>query len=114
MPTYVELVKSTPFVAEVIGRLNLQRDPFEVSRAVKASLVGTTQLIRIDVDGAEPAQAAAIANALAALLIDQERGERIGVVGACRRADPAQAHLELFPALGLLVGLVGGGSGVPV
>ena len=59
MSTYVELVKSTPFVAEAMGRLHLQRDSFEVFRAVKVSVVGTTQLMRIDVDGADPVQAAA-------------------------------------------------------
>jgi len=110
MSTYVELVKSTPFVAEVMGKLHLQRDPFEVSSAVKASLVGTTQLIRISVDSADPAQAAAIANALAALLIEQERGDtRIVVVepAGVPRA-PTKPRLMMNLPLGAVIGLIGG------
>ena len=108
MSTYVELVKSAPFMAEVIGRLQLQRDPSEVSRAVKMSPVGTTQLIRIDVDGADPVQAAAIANVLADLLIEQEsRESRIVVVepAGVPRA-PTKPRLVMNLLLGAVIGLI--------
>ncbi len=69
--TYVQLLKSRPFMEEVVMRLNLQISPEDVADAITTEAVADTELIKISAENASPQRAAAIANTLAALLIEQ-------------------------------------------
>ncbi len=69
--TYVQLLKSRPFMEEVITRLNLQVRPDALADTIKVEALPDTELIKISADSASPQQAAAIANTLAALLVEQ-------------------------------------------
>ncbi len=69
--TYVQLLKSRPFLEEVIKRLSLQVRSEALADAIKVESLTGTELIKISVDSASPQQAAAIANTLAALLAEQ-------------------------------------------
>ena len=69
--TYVQLLKSRPFMEEVIKRLNLQIRPEDVAQSINIDAVTGTELIKISVENTSPQQTAAIANTLAALLVEQ-------------------------------------------
>lgn len=69
--TYVQLLKSRPFMEEVIKQLNLQTRPETLANTIRVESVPNTELIKIDVDSTSPQQAPAIANTLALLLMEQ-------------------------------------------
>ncbi len=69
--TYVQLLRSRPFMEEVVMRVSLQISPDDVADAVKIEAVTNTELIRISAENASPQRAAAIANTLATLLVEQ-------------------------------------------
>jgi len=71
--TYVQLLKSRPFLEEVITRLDLDVGPQNLAGAIKVEPLTDTELIRISVESARPQDAAEIANALGALLVEQEQ-----------------------------------------
>lgn len=73
--TYVELVRSRPFLDEVIQRLELGMDPVDLAPMVSAESVTNTELLRITAESSEPAAAALIANTLGKLLV--EEGEKL-------------------------------------
>jgi non-specific protein-tyrosine kinase len=64
--TYAELVKTRPILRAVRRTLDLPHEP-----TVKASIIRSTQLLRITAVDTEPARAAAIADELARQLIQQ-------------------------------------------
>jgi succinoglycan biosynthesis transport protein ExoP len=67
--TYGEIVKSRPFLDEVIAGLDLTITPEQMAKQVKVAVVLNTELLRITVEDSDPARAAAIANTLANLLV---------------------------------------------
>ena len=69
--TYVQLLKSRPFIEEVIKRLDLQTRPEILVDTIKIESLPDTELIRISVENANPQRAAAIGNTLADLLVEQ-------------------------------------------
>jgi len=69
--TYVQLLKSRPLLEEVIGRLGLELNPYDLAQMVGAEAVLNTELIRIGAESHSPELAAAIANTLAAVLVEQ-------------------------------------------
>ena len=71
LETYTQLLKSRPFLDEVIRRLSLSIDPTSLGDAVKVVAIADTELLRITAESTDPSQAAAIANTLAALLVEQ-------------------------------------------
>ena len=71
MQTYVQLLKSRPFLEEVSKRLDLHVRPEDLAGMIKVEALTDTELIKISVESASPQQAAAIANTLGALLVEQ-------------------------------------------
>jgi capsular exopolysaccharide synthesis family protein len=66
--TYGELVKSRPFLEEVIAGLDLSEVPESLARQVKVAVLPNTELLQITAEDSDPARAMAIANTLANLL----------------------------------------------
>ena len=71
MQTYVQLLKSRPFLEEVSKRLNLHVRLEVLAGAIKVEALTNTELIKISAESTSPQQAAAIANALGDLLVEQ-------------------------------------------
>ena len=69
--TYVQLLKTRPFLEEVIARLDLQVPYEALVETIKVEALTDTELIKISVDSTSSQQAAAIANALGTLLVEQ-------------------------------------------
>ncbi len=69
--TYVFLLKSRPILEEVAGRLGLGMGVADLASAIKVESLPNTELIRVTVSNRDPRQAAAIANMLTVLLIEQ-------------------------------------------
>lgn len=72
--TYVELVRSSPFLEETIRRLELNIQPAHLANIVEASSVPSTELLKISASNTDPAISMRIANTLGELLI--EEGEK--------------------------------------
>lgn len=71
--TYAQMLTGRPVLGEVIARLALQETPEEIAKRLKIQRIQNTQLIRVRVEGTDPAQAAAIANTLAEVFIEQSQ-----------------------------------------
>lgn len=72
--TYAQMLTGRPVLEATIDRMGLSEAPEELAKRVKVERVRDTQLIRVKVEDTDPAQAAAIANALAEAFIGQVRG----------------------------------------
>lgn len=84
LKTYAEILKSRPFLIEVINRLNLSITTEDLAKRVKVDVVLNTELIKVSVDDAQPANAAAIANLLASLLIERSQELLLGGAKSAR------------------------------
>ena len=73
--TYVQVLKSRPFLEETSNRLVPGLPAADLAELVQVEAIPNTELIRISVDNRDPQQAAAIANTLGDLLIEQ--GQKI-------------------------------------
>lgn len=73
--TYVELVRSRPFLDESVRRLELDIPPSVLATMVKTELVANTELLKISVSSENPVVATDLANTLSTLLV--EEGERL-------------------------------------
>ena len=73
--TYVQILKSRPFLEETKRRLALDLDTRDLAESVRIEALPNTELIRVSVDHRDPSQAAAIVNTLGDLLIEQ--GQKI-------------------------------------
>jgi capsular exopolysaccharide synthesis family protein len=71
MQTYVLLLKSRPLLETVNTRLNLGTPIDELAAGIKVEALANTELIKITVEDREPRRAAAIANTLGGLLVEQ-------------------------------------------
>jgi len=69
--TYVRILQSRPFLEEAARRLDLGLPADELADLVKVEAISGTELISISVTHPDPRQAAAIANTLGDLLIEQ-------------------------------------------
>ena len=69
--TYVLLLRSRPLLEKVVDRLELGLTPDDLSRMVGAEAILNTELIRVQAESQDPELAAAIANTLAAVLVEQ-------------------------------------------
>jgi len=69
--TYVELVRSRPFMEQTIERLKLAIDPTDLAEAVKVESLSNTELLKITAESSNPAVAMLIANTLGELLVDE-------------------------------------------
>jgi len=73
--TYVELIRSRPFLEQVIERLELGIKPEQLEEMVKAEALVNTELLRITAESNDPATAMLTANTLGELLV--EEGDRL-------------------------------------
>ncbi len=69
--TYLQLLKSRPFMEELTKRLDLQVRPETLVDAIKVEALADTELIKITVEDADASKAAAIAGTLGNLLVEQ-------------------------------------------
>lgn len=104
MQTYVHLLTSHPFLEAAAGRLHLNMSADQLGGMVKVDAVPTTELITINASSKDPQQAAAIANVLGALLVEQGQklysgqGQSASAV-LQQQLTAAQAQLERDRAL---------------
>ncbi|MFQ5814047.1 MAG: polysaccharide biosynthesis tyrosine autokinase [Anaerolineae bacterium] len=71
--TYTHLLKSRPFLEEVIQRLDLNMLPEDLAKRIKIEALANTELIEITAESTNPRQAMSIASTLATLLIEQRQ-----------------------------------------
>jgi len=71
--TYIQILKSRPVLEEIIKRLDLPILPSDLAKQIKVEALSNTELLRITVADRNPARAKDIANALAALLVEQSQ-----------------------------------------
>jgi capsular polysaccharide biosynthesis protein len=69
--TYAELLQRRPVLQEVIQRLGLQTTAPDLAKAVKVQPIRNTWLIRLTAEDKDPARAAAIANAIPQVFVQQ-------------------------------------------
>lgn len=69
--TYVELVRSRPFLEETIQRLDLDTRPADLANMVSVEAVANTELLKITVESSSPEVAMLIANTLGELLVGE-------------------------------------------
>lgn len=118
MPSYVQLATSQLVLGNVISELGLNTTPRDLGRAVSVSAPRDTVVMNIDAEDPDPAQAAAIANAVGgqtskavALVGPKGAGGRPLVTArAIRVAQPptetSSPNTRLNTALGFLAGLL--------
>ncbi len=71
--TYVQLLKTRPFLEQVIQRLSLQTTPDALAASIKVEPLANTELIRVRAESPSASQAVGIADALAALFVEQSQ-----------------------------------------
>jgi len=103
MNTYIELLKSSSILEQVINELGLSSSPTDLARQVEADVVSDTELLRITVSDPDPALAKDMADALARLLVDRSRNLYFGGTRSAReilqdQLDEVQARLEQYRA----------------
>lgn len=115
--TYRQLVTRRPVLEDVISRVGEPESTGVLRGMVSVSVVRDTQLLRLSVESADPAQAAVLANATAQAFIDQNEGTdltRSGSVSVVEWATvpggPVKPRVALNVVLGLLAGLVVAGG----
>lgn len=119
MNTYLNLATTRPIVQQLAQRLDLSEPLGEVAELFELEIPANTELIRVTAQHPNPERAAAIANTLSAILIEENErvytGEdrayayRVAVVeSAIPPESPATPNLGLNLALGLLLGTAGG------
>ena len=69
--TYVELVRSRPFLERTIERLGLKIGTDSLAEAIKVEGIPNTELLRITAQSDDPGVASSIANTFGDLLIEQ-------------------------------------------
>ncbi|MGE5618690.1 MAG: YveK family protein [Sphingomonadaceae bacterium] len=69
--TYVHLLKSRPFLEQVIQRLSLETTPEDLAASVKVEPLANTELIRVRAESPSGSRAVDVANALAALFVER-------------------------------------------
>ena len=69
--TYVELVRSRPFLQQTIDRLGLNIGPKDLADAVQAEALPNTELLRISAENSNADIAMMIANTLGELLVEE-------------------------------------------
>lgn len=115
-PTFAELSTTAPLLQRVIDSTKVDMDVAELERNVTTDAPAGTGLINIDVSDRDPAMAAALANAIAAQLVDpdgvpEQQASALSVTLTV--VDPARPRsapdgLGLLPTTGLgaVIGLL--------
>ncbi len=73
--TYVQLVRSRPFLEQVVERLELNANPTDLAEAIKAESIPNTELMMITAESSDPTTAMLVSNTLGQLLV--EEGEKL-------------------------------------
>lgn len=99
MNTYIEMLKSSATLEQVIAELGLSTSPKELVEQIEAGVVPNTELLSITVTDYSPAQAADIANALARFIVERSRDLYFGGTKSAReilqqRLDEVEAELD--------------------
>lgn len=94
--TYSKLAQTRPVLAETIARLNLAATPGELAKRVSVAPAPSTQLITIAVTDPSPARAAAIANAIGQVFIEQTAARQLASSGTSR--DDLQRNIDATKA----------------
>jgi succinoglycan biosynthesis transport protein ExoP len=99
MNTYIEILRSSAFLDEVIRKLGLAVATDDLARQIQAEVVPNTELLRIHAADHNPARARDIANALGALLVERSRDLYFGGTKSARevlqeRLDAVEDDLE--------------------
>lgn len=71
--TYAQLMLKTPVLKAVIDQLGIQREPDDLEREIQVQTTNDTQLIEIKVEDTNPMIAAAIANTLVEVFIENNQ-----------------------------------------
>ncbi len=91
--TYVQLLKSQPFLSNAIQRTALKTTPINLARQISVDPVANTELIKVTARSRDPNQAAAIANTLATLLVEQ--GQKVYSGGGQSPVDLLGSQLKV-------------------
>lgn len=119
MNTYLNLATTRPVLQELSRRLEFTEPLREVATWFDLEIPANTELIRVVAEHPDPEQAAAIANTLADILIEESESSRLEgdrpfdyqvtvVEPATISEIPSSPNQVLNVALGLLAGLIGG------
>ena len=96
MQTYIELLRSRPFLEQTALRLQSPLLPSTIAGMVKAQVVPDTELIKITAESTDAGQATDIANTLASLLVQQ--GQALYAGGGKSARDILQDQLTAMEA----------------
>ena len=117
MNTYLNLAATRPIVRQLAQRLDLSEPLNEVAELFELEIPANTELIRVAAQHPNPERAAAIANTLSAILVEEnervytgeDRAYKVTVVEPAIPSElPATPNLWLNLALGVLLGTAGG------
>jgi capsular exopolysaccharide synthesis family protein len=113
--TYAVLIVQRPILTRVIADLALPYSEEELRAAVDAAPIADTQLLKVSVKDADPAVAAAIANRLTQLLLqNNESPSRPGTVSVAEPPFPPVERTEPQPVrtaiLAAMIGLLSAGG----
>lgn len=110
--THVLLLQSRPYLEEVIRRVGLTVEPDALSKTITVEALTNTELVKISAESTDPQQAAAIANTLGTLLVEEEQQLRDNNVSLAEPAiapsKPSKPRILLNVALSAVVGIAGG------
>ena len=73
--TYVELIRSRPFLEQAIDRMGLDVDAADLAKVVTVEAIPNTELLKLSAQSQSPVIAMDLANTLGALIV--EEGERL-------------------------------------
>lgn len=90
--TFSRLVAQRPVLEETIRRLSLRMTPEELMAVIEVTPIRDTQLVTLAVSDPSPARAAAIANTVAEVFIEQTQQRQAEIAGP--GADQVQQNIE--------------------
>jgi len=90
--TFSRLVAQRPVLEETIRRLSLRVTPEELATAIDVTPIRDTQLVTLAVSDPSPARAAAIANTVAQVFIEQTQQRQAEIAGP--GADQVQQNID--------------------
>ncbi len=109
--TYIEILRTTSFMTDVITEANLNYTPDQLSNMISMQAQNGTEIFRISVTSTNPDEALLIANTIAELapakIIEIKDADAVRVVDPAQRpVQPSSPNVMRNTVLGLLVGLL--------
>ncbi len=96
--SYTEVLRSRSFAQVVIGQLNLSVAPEEISRAISARLIPSTDILRLTVSWDNPQDAQGLAEAVAELFISENLRRQQNQPGAESQLSQMEQIVRAYPA----------------